>query len=232
MPTAGRRLPLRTPFRRHVQKASQQLLDDAAIDVGLWLVGKVSTRFAQKEGAAFVSGDGVGKPRGFVDYGATAVTTDDATRPWGKLQYVPTGVADNFGTTPGDALIDLTAELKSEYLPNASWLMNRRSAAKVRKFKDGDGNYLWQPNAQQGNPPLLLGYPVRLAEDMPSVGAGTFPVAFGDFRRGYTIVERLGLRVLRDPYSEKPYVLFYCYNRVGGDVTNFEAIKLLKCATS
>lgn len=214
-------------------KASQQILDDSAIDIGNWLVGKVSTRFAQLEGAAFHTGDGVGKPCGFLDYGAEAVTTADATRAWGKLQYVPTGNASDFpASNQMDPLVDLQAELKAQYLPNASWLMNRRTAAKIRKMKDGQANYIWQPSTQLGTPPMLLGHPVYLSEDMPSTGANAFPVAFGDFKRGYTIVDRLGIRVLQDPYSAKPYVLFYCYNRVGGDVTNFEAIKLLKCATS
>lgn len=214
-------------------KASQQILEDSSINIGEWLVGKVTTKFAKKEGNAFINGDGVGKPRGLLDYGATAVTTDDDSREWGKLQYVATGVDGDFAASnKGDKLIDLQAELKRGYLPNAVWLMNRRTAAKVRKFKDGQGNYLWERSTQVGQPPILLGHPVVLDEEMPDVGSGTFPIAFGDFRAGYTIVDRLGINVLRDPYSAKPYVLFYTRMRVGGDVTNFEAIKLLKMATS
>lgn len=214
-------------------KASQQLLDDAAIDIGKWLVDKVSKRFAQKEGNAFVLGNGVGKPRGFLDYGAAAVTTDDATRPWGKLQYIATGVDGDFAASAkGDKLIDLQAELKTGYLPNAVWLMNRRTRAQVRKFKDSQQNYVWQQSLIAGQPDLLLGHPVELDEEMPAIASNSFSVAFGDFRAGYTIVDRIGIRTLRDPFTAKPYVLFYCYARSGGDVTNFEAIKLLKFATS
>jgi HK97 family phage major capsid protein len=212
-------------------KASQQLLDDAAINIGEWLVSKVTTRFAQKEGSAFISGNGAGKPRGILSY-ATAATSD-ATRAWGVIQHVVTGVDGDFAVSAkGDKLIDLQAELKAGYRANAVWLMNRRTAAAVRKFKDGQSNYLWQPSTQANQPDMLLGHRIVLDEEMPDVGSGTYPIAFGDFKRGYTIVDRLGIRVLRDPYSAKPYVLFYCYARVGGDVTNFEAIKLLKCAVS
>lgn len=214
-------------------KASQKLLDDAAIDIGQWLVDKITTRFAQKEGNAFVNGDGLGKPRGFLDYGSTAVSTADDTRAWGKLQYVATGVdGDWAASAKGDKLIDLQSELKAQYLPGAVWVLNRRVRADVRKFKDGQNNYLWQPAQFAGQPDLLLGHPVVLDEEMPAKSSGGFPLAFGNFKAGYTIVDRHGIKVLRDPYTAKPYVLFYCYARVGGDVTNFEAIKLLKLATS
>ncbi|MBN9309005.1 phage major capsid protein [Devosia sp.] len=214
-------------------KASQKLLDDAAIDIGQWLVEKITTRFAQKEGTAFVSGNGLGKPRGFLDYGATASSDPDSTRAWGRLQYVATGVdGDWAASVKGDKLIDLQAELKAQYLPGAVWVMNRRIRADVRKFKDGQNNYLWQPAQFAGQPDLLLGHPVVLDEEMPAKASNAFPIAFGNFKAGYTIVDRHGIKVLRDPYTAKPYVLFYCYARVGGDVTNFEAIKLLKLGTS
>lgn len=212
-------------------KVTQTLLDDAAIDIGGWLVNKVSDKFARMEATAFVSGNGVGKPRGFLDYTSTA--TGDSTRAWGTLEYVPTGVADNFASTnKGDTFIDVVTSLKADYRSGAVWLMNRRTAGAVRKFKDGQGNYLWQPSATLGQPDTFAGYRVVLAEDMPDIGSGTIPVAFGNFARGYTIVDRLGTRVLRDPYTAKPHVLFYSYRRVGGDVNDFEAIKLMKCATS
>jgi HK97 family phage major capsid protein len=213
-------------------KASQQLLDDAAIDIGAWLVGKVSTIFAQKEGNAFVNGDGVGKPRGFLSY--TTAATADATRAWGVLEHVVTGNASGFKADtdmPIDALIDLQSKLKSGYRRNATWIMNRKTAATVAKFKDADKNLMWQRSIALGQPDTLLGHPVILDEEMPDLAANAYPVAFGDFRAGYTIVDRLGTRVMRDPYTSRPYVNFYCYKRVSGDVVNFEAIKLLKCST-
>jgi HK97 family phage major capsid protein len=212
---------------------SQQLLDDSALDLGTWLVGKIAVSFAEKEGSAFVQGDGVGKPRGIISY--DAVTTGDATREWGKLQYVASGLSGGFLpslNSPVDRLIDLVTELKSGYRFNARWLMNRRTAAAVAKMKDTTNNYIWNRALAAGQPDTLLGYPVELDEQMPDMAANSFSVAFGDFRSGYTIVDRLGTRILRDPYSSKPYVSFYTYGRVGGDVTNFEAIKLMKFSVS
>ena len=214
-------------------KVTQKLLDDSSIDIGGWLVEKVGNRFARRENAAFVTGDGIRKPRGFLSYGADSVATDDSTRAWGKLQYVPSGAANNFASTnPADVLVNIQSELKSVFRTGAAWMMNRRTAGVIRQFKDSNGRFLWTDSLAQGQPPMLLGHPVSLAEDMPSIGAGTFPVAFGDFRAGYTIVDRSGDKLLRDPFTDKPNVRFYMYRRVGGDVTNFEAIKLLKIATS
>jgi HK97 family phage major capsid protein len=212
---------------------SQQLLDDSALDLGTWLVGKIAVSFAEKEGSAFVKGDGVGKPRGIISY--DAVTTGDSTREWGKLQYVASGLSGGFladANKPADKLIDLVAELKSGYRFNARWLMNRRTAAAISKMKDTTNNYIWQRSMAAGQPDSLLGYPVELDEEMPDMAANSYSVAFGDFRSGYTIVDRIGTRVLRDPYTSKPYVSFYTYGRVGGDVTNFEAIKLMKFSVS
>lgn len=209
--------------------ASQTLLDDASIDIGAWLAEEVNIEFGEQEGDAFFNGDGVVKPRGFLSEPVVA----NGSYAWGKLGFVKTGVtaalSDN--TYNGaDALIDLIHSLKQKYRSNGSFLMNDLTLAAVRKLKDGDKNYLWQPSIQQGVPSLLLGYPVAEDDHAPDVGADKYPIAFGDWQSGYTIVDRIGARVLRDPYSSKPYVLFYTTKRVGGKVTNFEAIKLLKVA--
>lgn len=212
-------------------KVTQKLLDDSELDLAQWLVEKCSMRFARKEGAAFVNGDGALKPRGFLTYPTAA--TGDASRAWGTLEHVNTGVSANFdtGTAATDKLIDLVYKLKVAYRANARWSMNRATAGVVRKMKDGDGNYIWQASAAEGQPDRLLGFPVELDEEMPNIGANSLSIAFGDFREGYTIVDRHGLRLLRDPFSAKPHVLFYTYKRVGGDVSNFEAIKLLRFGT-
>jgi HK97 family phage major capsid protein len=212
-------------------KATQQLIEDASLDIEAWLAAKLADRFARRENAAFVAGTGVGQPRGFLAYPVAA--TDDATRPWGTLQYVASGAAGAFAASdPADALIALVYALKSDYRAGAVWLMNRDSARRIRQFKDGQGNYLWQPAASAGQPDLLLGFPVALAEDMPAIAANSLSIAFANLRAGYTVVDRQGVSVLRDPYSAKPHVLYYARKRVGGDVVNFEAIKLMKFAAS
>ncbi len=215
-------------------KITQRLLDDSTFDLATWLTGHISQRFARKEGAAFINGDGVNKPRGILQYD-TADTDDDA-RAWGTIQTTPTGKADGFlapttSVSPADALIDLTYTLKPEYRAGASWIMNRKTAAIARKFKDTDGRFLWADSIAAGEPPRLLGFPVALDEEMPDVGAGTTPIAFGDFASGYIIVDRTGLRMLRDPFTDKPNVRFYTTKRVGGAVFNSEAIKLLRVGT-
>ena len=205
--------------------ATPTLLDDAAVNIDQWLAEEVQTAFAEQEGAAFVCGDGVKKPRGFLDYERV---TDSAWE-WGKLGVVATGNEGAFPTSnPGDKLIELIYAVKSGYRANGRFVMNRSTQAAIRKFKDTDGNYLWQPGLAAGQPPTLLNFPVTEAEDMPSIAADAPAIAFGDFKRGYLIVDRLGIRVLRDPYSAKPYVLFYTTKRVGGGVQNFEAIKFLQ----
>jgi HK97 family phage major capsid protein len=215
-------------------RATQKLLDDASFPVETWLANKIGDKLRRNENVSFCSGNGEAKPRGFLDYGSDANTDDDAARSWGTLQYVPSGNASGFDTTdPGDALIDLVTKLNPAYLANARWVMKRATIGEVRKFKDGQGNYLWQMgNIQGGQPATLLGFPVVAFEDMPAVAANNFHIAFGDFSEGYMIVERQGIRILRDPFSAKPYVQFYTTKRVGGDVVNFDAIKLLKIATS
>ncbi len=209
--------------------ATQSLLDDAAINVDEWIAEEVQTVFAEQEGAAFVNGDGTNKPRGFLNY----TTIADSSWTWGKIGYVPTGVDGAFpASDASDVLVDLVYSLKAGYRQGAYWVMNRKTQAEIRKLKDANGHYLWQPAATADGRASLMSFPIAEAEDMPDIASGSTSVALGDFRRGYLIVDRLGVRVLRDPYSSKPYVLFYTTKRVGGGVQNFEAIKLLKFAVS
>jgi HK97 family phage major capsid protein len=210
-------------------KASQRLLDDAAFDIETWLATRIADKFARSEASAFVAGDGADKPRGFLTY--PAIT--EATWAWGSLGYVATGAAADFDETdPASAIVDLVYSLGARYRVNASFVMNSKTAGAIRKMKDADGRFLWTDSLAAGQPAQLMGYPVLISEDMPDVAADALPVAFGDFGAGYTIAERPDLRVLRDPFSAKPNVLFYATKRVGGDVTDFAAIKLLKCATA
>jgi HK97 family phage major capsid protein len=209
--------------------ATQTLLDDAQVDIEAWLANEVQIVFAEQEGAAFITGDGSAKPTGFLHYTAVA----DASWSWGNLGYIASGAAGAFATDdPADALINLAYAPKQGYRANGTWVMNRKTEAAIRKFKDGDDNYIWQPGVAAGQSASLLGYPVAEAEDMPDIGANSLSIAFGDFARGYLIVDRVGINVLRDPFSAKPYVLFYTTKRVGGGVQNFEAIKLMKFAVS
>lgn len=204
--------------------ATASLLDDAAIDMDAWIAEEVETAFAEQEGAAFVNGDGVNKPTGFLSVPRVAETA----WAWGSLGTISTGEAGGFATlAPGDKLLDLIYSLKSGYRQNARFVMNRRTQGALRKLKDGDGNYLWQPPVSAGAAATLLNFPVTEAEDMPDIAIDAPGIAFGDFRRGYLIVDRMGVRILRDPYSAKPYVLFYTTKRVGGGVQDFDAIKLL-----
>ena len=209
--------------------ATQALLDDAAVDIEAWIAGEVDIVFAEQEGDAFIRGDGVNKPKGFLTYTAVA----ESTWTWGNLGYVATGTAGAWKTTsPSDTLVDVIYALKAGHRQNGTFMMNRKTQSDVRKFKDADGNYLWRPPASAGQPASLMGFPIAEAEEMPDVGANALAVAFGDFRSGYLVVDRAGVRILRDPYSAKPYVLFYTTKRVGGGVQNFEAIKLVKFAAS
>ncbi len=205
-------------------KASQRLLDDAAFDIEAWLAGRIADKFTRAEAQAFVSGDGIDKPRGFL----TAPTVDDAVWAWGNLGTVATGVDGELGD--GDAIIDLVYALGAQYRAKGTFVMNSKTAGSLRKLKDADGRHLWSDGLAAGEPARLLGYPVLIAEDMPDIGSATTPIAFGDFSAGYTIAERPDLRVLRDPFSAKPHVLFYATKRIGGDVTDYAAIKLLSCS--
>lgn len=208
-------------------KASQRLLDDAAFDIEGWLAGRIADRFATAEAAAFVAGDGIDKPRGFLQF----PSVDEQSWTWGNLGYVATGAAGDFNVDkPSDAIVDLVYALGAKYRANATFVMNSKTAGAVRKMKDADGRFLWADSLAAGQPAQLMGYSVLIAEDMPDIGTDATAIAFGDFGAGYTIAERPDLRVLRDPFSAKPHVLFYATKRVGGDVTDFAAIKLLKFA--
>lgn len=209
--------------------ATQALLDDAAVDIEAWISSEVDTVFAEQEGAAFVAGDGINKPKGLLAYTVVA----DSAWSWGNLGYIATGAVGGFKATgASDTLIDTIYSLKAGHRQNANFVMNRKTQAEVRKLKDAEGRYLWQPPATAGEAASLVGFPVVEAEDMPDIAANAMAIAFGDFRAGYLVVDRTGVRVLRDPYSAKPYVLFYTTKRVGGGVQNFEAIKLVKFAVS
>lgn len=209
--------------------ATAALLEDSMVDLDAWIAGEIETVFAEQEGKAFVEGDGSNKPKGFLSY----TTVADASWSWGNLGYIATGNASGLASSsPTDTLIDLVYALKAGYRQNATWVMNRKTQAALRKLKDDNGQYIWQPPAAAGSRAMLMGFPVVEAEDMPDIGAGNYPIAFGDFRRGYLVVDRAGVRILRDPYSAKPYVLFYTTKRVGGGIQDFEAIKLLKVAAN
>lgn len=207
--------------------ATQTLLDDAIVNIDQWIAEEVESVFAEQEGAAFVNGDGTDKPKGFLAYPTVA----EASWSWGNVGVLNTGVAGAFpASNPSDVLVDLVYALKAGYRQNAAFVMNRKTQAQIRKFKDSTGNYLWQPPASAGAPATLLGFPLVEAEDMPNIANNAVSIAFGDFRRGYLVVDRAGVRILRDPYSAKPYVLFYTTKRVGGGVQDFAAIKGLKFA--
>lgn len=223
------RISIRLHELSAMPKASQRLLDDSAFDVEGWLAGKIASRFLRAESAAFVAGDGVDKPKGFL----TATKVANGSWAWGNLGYVATGAAADFAATnPADCIINLVYSLGAEYRANASFVMNSKTAGAVRKMKDADGRFLWSDGLAAGEPARLMGYGVLICEDMPDIAAGAYAIAFGDFRSGYTIAERPDLRILRDPFSAKPHVLFYASKRVGGDITDYAAIKLLKIAAS
>lgn len=203
--------------------ATQKLLDDAEINMEAWLAGKVAEKFARDEATAFVTGSGINRPRGFLTYAS------GTTLP-GTIERFDTGVNGAFAAAPngGDVLINALYGLKAQYRANATWFMNRATTTLVRKLKDQDGAYLWSPGIAAGQPATLLGYPVAAFEDMPSPATDSLSIAVGDMREAYQIVDRIGIRTLRDPFSSKPYVEFYTTKRVGGDVVNFEAIKLIE----
>lgn len=209
--------------------ATSALLEDAVVDLDQWIAAEVETAFAEQEGQAFVLGNGTNKPKGFLDYTKVA----DGSWSWGSIGYVATGTAGALpASNPSDVLINTIYALRAGYRQNAVFVMNRKTQAVIRKLKDADGNYLWQPPAAAGQQAMLMGFPVVEAEDMPDIGTDAYALAFGDFGRGYLVVDRTGVNVLRDPYSAKPYVLFYTTKRVGGGVQDFEAIKLLKFGAS
>ena len=209
--------------------ASQRILDDSAFDIEQWLADRVAEKFLRSESDAFVNGDGVNKPSGFL----TKTLVDNASWQWGEIGYVTTGTAGDFdANNPGDALIDLVYSLNAEYRAGSAFIMNSKTAGEVRKMKDNQGRFLWMEGLHAAQPPLLVGYPVMVVEDMPDIATDSHAIAFGNFEKGYTIAERPDLRILRDPYSAKPNIMFYATKRVGGDVSDFAAIKTLKFGTA
>lgn len=207
-------------------KASQRLLDDSAFDIEGWLAGRIADKFARSEAMAFVNGDGIDKPKGMLTY----PTVDNDTWSWGSLGYVPSETPG--GITRADPIVDLVYALGAEYRANATFVMNSKTAGHIRKLKDNDGRFVWVDGLAMGEPARLMGYRVLIAEDMPDIADNATAIAFGDFSAGYTVAERPDLRVLRDPFSAKPHVLFYATKRVGGAVSDFAAIKLMKFAAS
>lgn len=211
--------------------ASQAMLDDAQFDVETWLAYEIAMEFAKAEGSAFVSGSGTNRPKGFLT--STVTNEVDSVRAFGTLQYVASGAAGGFASTnPQDKLIDVIQSLRAPYRQGASFVMNSATLARIRKFKTSDGAFLWQPSMIVGQPATLLGYPVVEAEDMPDVATDSLSVAFGNFALGYVIAERNETSILRDPFTNKPFVNFYAVKRIGGAVSNSEAIKLMKFAVS
>ncbi len=211
--------------------ASQAMLDDAAFDVEGWLASEIAREFAAAEGAAFIVGNGTNRPKGFLTYPVTAEA--DGVRAFGTLQYVPSGAAGAFAASnAADRLIDLVQALKASYRQGAAFVMNSKTLAGIRKLKTSEGQFLWQPGLSGAAPATLLGYPVVEAEDMPDVAADSLSVAFGNFAHGYVVAERSETSILRDPYSNKPFVHFYAVKRIGGAVANSEAIKVMKFAAS
>ena len=206
--------------------ATQAMLDDTAFNLEEWLANEIAMEFARAEGAAFINGTGTNQPKGFL--GAATSLVNDNTRPFGTLQHLVTGNATAFDATPELKLIDLVHSLKAGHRQGANFVMNSTTLAQVRKFKAADGSFIWQPGILDGQPARLLGYPVIEAEDMPDIAAGVFPIAFGNFKAGYLIAERKTTRILRDPFTNKPYVNFYATKRIGGQVLDSDAIKLLK----
>lgn len=206
--------------------ATQTLLDDSSVDIGAWLAGEVGIEFNEEEGDAFISGNGVEKPKGIAAYS----TITNASYEWGKVGYIAGGHASLLNNL--DKLIDLQHALKTSYRNGASWLMNDATCGVIRKFKDGDGNYIWRPGLIEGAPDIFLGKPIAYDDNLDDIGAGKFPIFYANFKRAYLIIDRIGTRVLRDPYTSKPYVLFYTTKRVGGGIVMYEAIKVLKIAAS
>ncbi|MCW1401208.1 phage major capsid protein [Novosphingobium sp. MW5] len=209
--------------------ASQAMLDDAAFKLDDWLASEIAAEFARAEGAAYVNGTGTNQPKGFL--AAPTALTGDATRTFGTLQHIVSGNATGFDTAPELKLIDLVHSLRPGHRQGAVFVMNSATLSIVRKLKAADGSFLWQPGIMEGQPARLLGYPVVEAEDMPDVAANALPIAFGNFRNGYLITERNATSILRDPYTNKPFVHFYATKRVGGQVLDSDAIKLLKIST-
>lgn len=211
-------------------QASEESLDDLFFDVESWLIDSAAEALAAGEGAAFISGNGTKKPTGILA-GPAPVTTADSSRAFGTLQYVASGQASALPTS-ADTFLDLTYAVRARYRRNARWLTSKAVLASLRKYKDTTNQYLWMPSLTAGQPDTFLGYPATEAEDMPAVAANAFPLAFGDFKEGYLIADRVGMRMTRDEITTPGFVKFYVRKRVGGKLRNTQAIKVLKIATS
>ena len=221
---------IETNTQRSSPRVSPILLEDGAVNVEAWLGEQIARDFALSEQTAFITGSGANQPRGITTY--TTAATADSSRTWGQLEHVVTGTSGGFGSNANgvDKLITLTGALKSGYRAGAVFMMSKATLAATRVLKSSGGDYLWEPATQPGNPSVLLGYPVVEAEDMPAIAASSLSIAFGNFN-GYMIADRMGLSVLRDPYSNNPYVTFHATRRVGGGVVDFDSIKFLKFST-
>ena len=205
--------------------ATQALLDDSIVNIDDWMAREVQIVFGEQETNAFTNGDGITSPKGLLTYPKVA----QSAWTWGNTGYLATGVAGGFpATAPSDKLIDLVYTVKAGYRAEGRFMMSRNTQGQIRKFKDNQNEYIWQPGAAADKAPTLMGFPVTENEYMPDIATGIFGVAFGNFRRGYLVVDRIGVRILRDPYTAKPYVLFYVTKRVGGGMQDFDAIKMLK----
>lgn len=211
-------------------QATEESLDDLFFDVESWLVQTASEAIAAGEGAAFVNGNGTNRPTGILQ-GPTPVTTADSSRAFGTLQYIAGGQAAALPTS-ADTFFDMIYALRARYRANARWVTSKAVLSALRKYKDNSQGYLWQPSFTLGQPDTFMGFPVTEAEDMPAVAANAFPVAFGDFREGYLIADRVGMRMTRDEITSPGFVKFYIRKRVGGRLRNTQAIKLLKVATT
>ncbi|MDP8996189.1 MAG: phage major capsid protein [Pseudomonadota bacterium] len=205
--------------------ATQALLDDSIVNIDDWMAKECQIVFGEQETNAFTNGDGITSPKGLLTYPKVA----QSAWTWGNTGYLATGVAGGFApTAPSDKLIDLVYTVKAGYRAEGRFMMSRNTQGQIRKFKDNQNEYIWQPGAAADQAPTLMGFPVTENEYMPDIATGIFGVAFGNFRRGYLVVDRIGVRLLRDPYTAKPYVLFYVTKRVGGGMQDFDAIKMLK----
>lgn len=212
-------------------QATQQMLDDVFFNAEAWLADELAEEFGRQEGALFISGTGSSQPTGLLT--PTMAATADASRAFGTVEYVATGVSGAFpASSPSDILLTLASKVKARYRNNAKWVLNKATLFTIAAFKDSGGRYIFNPIAAPGVPATLLGYEVVEAEDVPAIGAASYSVMFGDFKRAYTVVDRIGTRVIRDPFSNKPYIGFYTTKRVGGKVINSEAYKTLKFSVS
>lgn len=203
--------------------ATQTMLDDAFFDVENFIVSELTQEFAEQEEIAFTNGDGDKKPKGLLAYGSDI--KDDKERDWGKLQHLLAGKPD---AITADEIVKLVYTLRKPYRSGARWMMNNSTLFTARTLKDNQGNYLWQPGLQLGQPSSLLSYGIAENEQFPDIVGGGTPIGFGNFKRCFTILDRIGVRMLRDPYTKKPFVGFYTTKRVGSMMVDSNSVKLLK----